>query len=173
MGNHFCLPHPRHIEIFSFFGHSSIDVVRVGCNCLEPFDYGVVISLQRKSSLQHDATSFRNMMPPVSEIIGSPICLWGIASLYTLNHHLPDGGAKTWKKTSALCLLIGIGIVFSAPSIPEWIVVDNELGVSSPYAPISSLGSQLASQSRSRTGGWGIFVCVASNATRRNRSNCL
>lgn len=117
----------------------------------------VLSPLTMTLSSHYNGGAYYNMMPPVSEMIGSAISLWGIATLHTLNHYLPDGGAETWKKTSALCLLIGIGVVFSAPSVPEWIRGDVEMGVSNPYAAISSLGSQLAKQSRSRTGGWGLL----------------
>jgi hypothetical protein len=118
----------------------------------------VLSPLAMALSSHYHGGAYYNVLPPISEMIGSAISLWGIASLSTLNHYLPDGGAETWKKTSALCLLVGIGVVFSAPSIPEWLVSDTESGISNPYASISSLGSQLAKSGRSRTGGWGLLL---------------
>ena len=120
----------------------------------------VLSPLTMALSSHYHGGAYYNMLPPVSEMIGSAISLWGIATLSTLNHYLPDGGAETWKKTSALCLLVGIGVVFSAPSMPEWLVSDTETGISNPYASISSLGSQLAKKGRSRTGGWGLLAAA-------------
>lgn len=95
---------------------------------------------------------------PISEMAGFALSLWGIASLSMINYYLPDGGAETWKKSAAVTFLLGIGVTFSAPTVPGWIVGDGELGVSNPYAAISSLGTTIATQGRNRTGGWGILA---------------
>lgn len=108
-------------------------------------------------STHYNGGAYYRMAPPVSEMIGFGLTLWGIASLSTLNYCLPDGGAETWKKASALTLLMGIGVAWSAPAVPEWIMGDIDFGISNPYAAISSLGSQLANQSQSRSGGWGVL----------------
>jgi hypothetical protein len=95
-------------------------------------------------------------------MIGFALTLWGVACLSMLNHYLPDGGAETWKKAAALTLLMGVGVAFSAPTVPEWIAADDGFGISNPYATISSLGSRLVRQGRSRSGGWGILsACLA------------
>ena len=108
-------------------------------------------------STHYNGGAYYRMAPPLSEMFGFGLCLWGVASLSMLNHLLPDGGGETWKKASALTLLMGVGIAFSAPAMPEWLSSDTEFGISNPYAAISSLGSQLANQGRSRTGGWGLL----------------
>lgn len=73
-----------------------------------------------------------------------------------LNHYLPDGGGEAWKKLSALAFLMGVGIFFGAPSIGA------SLGQAaySPYASVSSIGSQLVLRGKSRTGGWGMLSAV-------------
>ena len=76
-------------------------------------------------------------------MIGFALTLWGVACLSMLNHYLPDGGAETWKKAAALTLLMGVGVAFSAPTVPEWIAADDGFGITNPYATISSLGSRL------------------------------
>lgn len=108
-------------------------------------------------STHYNLGSYYNMALPFSETIGCALSLWGIATLYMLNHYLPDGGGVTWKKAAALTLLMGLGIAVSAPTLPEWLVGENDFGISNPYAEISSLGSRLASQGHNRTGGWGIL----------------
>jgi hypothetical protein len=108
-------------------------------------------------STHYNGGAYYRMAPPISEMIGFGLTLWGISSLSTLNHYLPDGGAETWKKASALTLLMGIGVACSAPAVPEWMTGDTDFGISNPYAAISSLGSQLADQRQSRSGGWGIL----------------
>lgn len=95
--------------------------------------------------------------PPLSEMIGGALAMWGIATLAMVNSFLPDGGAETWKKAAALTLLMGIGVAFSAPTIPDWIVGTNSVGMANPYASISSLGTSLVVQGRNGTGGWGIL----------------
>jgi hypothetical protein len=101
--------------------------------------------------------AYYKVAPPLSEMAGFALTLWGTASLAMINYYLPDGGAETLKKASALTFLMGIGVTFSAPTVPDWIVGDSGLGVSNPYAAISSLGITLATQGRNRTGGWGIL----------------
>ena len=108
-------------------------------------------------STHYNLGSYYNMSLPLSETIGCALSLWGIATLHMLNHYFPDGGGETWKKISALTLLMGLGVAFSAPTVPEWLVGENDLGISNPYAGISSLGSRLATQGHNRTGGWGIL----------------
>jgi len=108
-------------------------------------------------STHYNLGAYYNMALPLSEIVGCALSLWGIATLYMLNHYLPDSGGETWKKVSALTLLMGLGIAFSAPSVPQWLIGEKNSGISSPYAAISSLGTSLATQGRSRTGGWGIL----------------
>lgn len=108
-------------------------------------------------STHYNGGAYYSMAPPISEMIGFGLTLWGLASLSMLNHYLPDGGGETWKKASALTLLMGIGVAFAAPTVPEWLTGDSDFGISNPYAAISSLGSQLANQGKSRTGGWGIL----------------
>jgi len=108
-------------------------------------------------SSHYNLGAYYNMALPLSEIVGCALSLWGIASLYMVNHYLPDGGGETWKKVAALTLLMGVGIAVSAPTVPEWLTGENDLGISNPYAGISSLGTFLAAQGHNRTGGWGIL----------------
>jgi hypothetical protein len=98
--------------------------------------------------------SFRNdsyyndVSPPISELIGAAISVWGLACVSMLNHYLPDGGGEALKKLSALAFLMGIGTVFAAPSLG----MSARTAAENPYASLSSLGSQLMSRSKSRTG---------------------
>lgn len=108
-------------------------------------------------STHYNGGAYYSMAPPLSEMIGFALSLWGVACLFMLSHYLPDGGAENWKKASALTLLMGIGIAFSAPTVPEWLVGDTDFGISNPYAAISSLGSEMANQGRTRSGGWGLL----------------
>lgn len=108
-------------------------------------------------SVHYNMGSYYNMALPVSETLGCALALWGVATLYMLNHYFPDGGCEIWKKSSALTLLMGVAIAFSAPTVPEWVVGENDLGISNSYARISSVGSRLATQGHNRTGGWGIL----------------
>lgn len=117
----------------------------------------VLTPLVMALSSHYGGGAYYKVAPPLSEMAGFALTLWGIASLSMMNYYLPDGGAETWKKASALTLLMGIGVTFSAPTVPDWIVGDSGLGVSNPYASISSLGTTLATQGRNRTGGWGIL----------------
>jgi hypothetical protein len=117
----------------------------------------VLTPLVMALSAHYGGGAYYKMAPPLSEMAGFALTLWGISCLSMLNHYLPDGGAETWKKASALTLLMGVGIAFSAPTVPEWIAGDDGFGVSNPYASISSLGTRLVSQGRSRTGGWGLL----------------
>ncbi len=117
----------------------------------------VLTPLAMVVSSHYGGGAYYKVAPPLSEMAGFALTLWGIASLSMLSYYLPDGGAETWKKASALTLLMGIGVTFSAPTVPDWIAGDRGLGVSNPYASISSLGVKLVSQGRNRTGGWGIL----------------
>ncbi len=109
-------------------------------------------------SVHYNLGSYYNMALPISETIGFALVLWGVATLYMLNHYFPDGGCETWKKASALTLLMGVGIAVSAPTVPDWLIGENDLGISNPYAGISSVGSRLVTQGYNRTGGWGILA---------------
>jgi hypothetical protein len=120
----------------------------------------VLTPLAMVASSHYEGGAYYKVAPPLSEMIGFALTLWGIASLSMLSYYLPDGGAETWKKGSALTLLMGIGVTFSAPSVPDWLAGDHGLGVSSPYAAISSLGTSIVSQGRNRTGGWGILAAA-------------
>ena len=108
-------------------------------------------------STHYNLGSYYNMALPISETIGCALTLWGVATLYMLNHYFPDGGGEIWKKASALTLMMGLGVAISAPTVPEWLLGENDLGISNPYAGISSLGSRLTTQGQNRTGGWGIL----------------
>jgi hypothetical protein len=108
-------------------------------------------------SVHYEAGVYYSTAPPLSEMFGFALTIWGIACMYMLNHYLPDGGADTWKKISVLTLLMGAGIAFAAPTVPEWLSGDSGYGVSNPYASVSSLGSRLVKESKNRTGGWGIL----------------
>ena len=119
----------------------------------------VLTPLAKALSSHYGGGAYYSMPPPLSEMAGVALALWGIATLSMLNHLLPDGGGETWKKSAALTLLMGVGVAISAPTVPEFILTDNSTtGVSnSPYASISSLGTRLMHQ-KSRTGGWGILA---------------
>jgi hypothetical protein len=117
----------------------------------------VLTPLVMALSAHYGGGAYYSMAPPLSEMIGFALTLWGISCLSLLNHYLPDGGGETWKKAAALTLMMGVGVALSAPTVPEWIAGDDGMGVSNPYASISSLGSRLVDQGRSRTGGWGIL----------------
>jgi len=136
--------------------------IAIYCLCLLPLilitSVPIVLSpLVMALSTHYNLGSYYNMALPLSETVGCALSLWGIASLYMVNDYLPDGGGETWKKVSALTLLMGLGIALSAPTVPEWLVGENDLGISNPYAGISSLGTYLATQGHNRTGGWGIL----------------
>jgi hypothetical protein len=102
---------------------------------------------------EYGGDSFYSSTPPVSELIGSTVALWGLACLSTLNFYLPDGGGEMWKKLSALAFLMGVGIFFTAPTFGA----GNKDVMMNPYASISSVGSQMVLRSKSRTGGWGLL----------------
>lgn len=118
----------------------------------------VLTPLTMTLSSHYGGGAYYNVAPPLSEMFGFAVILWGIASLSMLNHYFPDGGGEIWKKTSALILLMGAGVALSAPTVPEWLGGDSGFGVSNPYASISSVGSRLAKQDKSRTGGWGVVA---------------
>jgi hypothetical protein len=100
--------------------------------------------------------SYYGVSTPTTEYIGPIVSLWGIAMLAMLNRFLPDGGGDAWKKLSALAFIMGIGIFFTAPTIGMSVGA----AASSPYATMSSLGSQLIMRGKSRTGGWGILAAA-------------
>ena len=117
----------------------------------------VLSPLVKALSVHYNLGSYYNMALPVSETLGCALALWGVSTLYMLNNYFPDGGCELWKKSSALTLLMGVAIAFSAPTVPEWLMGENDLGISNSYARISSVGSRLATQGHNRTGGWGIL----------------
>ena len=118
----------------------------------------VLTPLVKALSAHYGGGAYYSMPPPLSEMVGVALALWGMSTLSMLNHYLPDGGGETWKKSAALTLLMGVGVALSAPTVPEFILGDNDTTTfsNSPYASISSLGTRLMNQ-RSRTGGWGIL----------------
>jgi hypothetical protein len=113
----------------------------------------VLLPLVNVLSGNYRKESYYNVKTPISEVIGATIALWGLACISTINYLLPDGGAEAWKKLSALAFLMGLGFLFAAPTLG----INVGSAASNPYASISSLGSQLLSRSKSRTGGWGIL----------------
>lgn len=113
----------------------------------------VLFPLVGAISGNYGGDNYYSATPPISELVGSAISLWGLSCLSMLNYYLPDGGGKVWKKLSALSFLMGIGIFFAAPTLGASV---GEAG-SNPYAAISSLGSDLISQGKSKTGGWGLL----------------
>jgi len=117
----------------------------------------VLLPIVKGVSAHFSAGAYYSEVEPFSEIFGFGLSLWGASSLSFLNHYLPDGGAETMKKTSAFTLLMGILVASSAPPMPHYIGANGGLGTSNPYAAVSSLGSHLVQQGRSRTGGWGLL----------------
>lgn len=113
--------------------------------------------------------SYYDVSPPLSVILGYILSFWGLASLSMLNHYLPDAGGELFKKFSAMTFLMAIGLVFVAPTFPDW-MVDAFLAVgagkspasvlsksfNNPYAALSSLGSELIRGEKSKSGGWGL-----------------
>jgi len=95
---------------------------------------------------------YANRSPAISEVIGFACALWGLACLSMLNYYLPDGGGDMYKKVAALTFLMGIGLVFCAPAAGG-----KKRRTDSVYAAMSSVSSELANQSRSRSGGWGLL----------------
>mmetsp|Transcript_10802 Transcript_10802/g.19730 ORF Transcript_10802/g.19730 Transcript_10802/m.19730 type:complete len:1291 (-) Transcript_10802:164-4036(-) len=89
----------------------------------------------------HYNVSYYGSAPVVSEVIGYAFSIWGISVLSMTNHFLPDGGAESWQKMSALSFLMGLGVAFTAPTLPSWLVSQNSSSFStaSPFASISSL----------------------------------
>eukprot|EP00978_Attheya_sp_CCMP212_P021168 scaffold61530_cov51-Attheya_sp.AAC.3 len=89
----------------------------------------------------HYNVSYYGSAPVISEVIGYAFSIWGISVLSMTNHFLPDGGAESWQKMSALSFLMGLGVAFTAPTLPSWLVSQNSSSFStaSPFASISSL----------------------------------
>jgi hypothetical protein len=98
--------------------------------------------------------------PGWTEILGFAMSLWGVSSLFMVNHYLPDGG-EAWKKVSALTFLMGVGVAISAPAGPDWLggsgATSKKNLARNPYAALSSVGTNLANNDRSRSGGWGLL----------------
>ena len=116
---------------------------------------------------------YYEVSPPLSIILGYILSFWGVASLSMLNHYLPDAGGELFKKFSALTFLMAVGLVFAAPSLPDW-MVDGMMMVgagkspkdllqksfNNPYATLSSLGVQLIRGKKSKSGGWGLVSAI-------------
>jgi hypothetical protein len=115
---------------------------------LEPF--AVVVS-------GHYGGAYYVSPPGPAEILGFAMSLWGLSCLSMVNHYLPDGGGEKWKKLSALTFLMGVGVALSAPTVPDWIGGARAKAAGNPYATISSVGTHLATNDRSRSGGWGLL----------------
>ena len=113
----------------------------------------VVLPFINAVRAQFTQTSYYLSSPPISELLGSAVALWGLSLISMLNHFLPDGGAEAWKKLASLAFLMGLGIYFVAPTVG--------LGVGSamydPYAHLSSVGRQLIIRGKIATAGWGII----------------
>jgi hypothetical protein len=92
---------------------------------------------------------------PVPELVGASFGLYALFSLHMLNHCLPDGGGEAWKKICGLSFLLGMGLVFVAPTLGP--AIDTTMN---PYAAMSNYGSRLISRGMYRTGGWGILSTV-------------
>ena len=86
--------------------------------------------------------------PKLSEVIGYSTSLWGLSVLQMINHFLPDGGADTMRRLSALIFVMGLFISFSAPAIPGTSSTDDSL--------FKSVSSTDAGDSNS-SGGWGLI----------------
>lgn len=102
--------------------------------------------------LVRDNGAYYNTPATVSELIGAGSSLWGLAVLSMLNHFLPDGGADVWRKASALAFLLGLGVLFAAPTMPG---LNATTTPSRVFASVSSLGDGMAS---GRSGGWGLVA---------------
>jgi hypothetical protein len=98
-------------------------------------------------------------LPAASETFGWTCALWGLALLSALNHLLPDGGAETWKKTSALTFLMGMGVAMAAPTVPSWMSGGKSSYLDlNPFAFFSS-ASPLGGRS-THAGGWGLLTAA-------------
>ena len=113
----------------------------------------VLVPLLKAIKSDFQGLAYYNLNPPASEVIGFALTLWGTASLFMLNYYLPDGGGEVWKKLAALGFLSGLGIFFAAPTLG----FAGE-AMYNPYASISSVGIQVLSRGKSRTGGWGLVA---------------
>jgi hypothetical protein len=124
-----------------------------------------------------DGGSYYDVTPPLSVVIGYILCFWGVASLAMLNHYLPEAGGELFKRFSAVTFLLSIGLIFAAPSLPDWFVdmlstmsmgkspkllLEKSFSKSfqNPYATLSSLGVQLIRGKKSRSGGWGLLAAI-------------
>lgn len=116
---------------------------------------------------------YYEMSPPLSIILGYILSFWGVASLSMLNHYLPDAGGELFKKFSALTFLMAVGLIFAAPSMPQWMIEGMMMmgagkspksllqkSFNNPYATLSSLGVQLIIGKKSRSGGWGLVSAI-------------
>ena len=96
--------------------------------------------------------------------LAETIALWSLASLAMLNHYLPDGGGEFWKKLSALSFLGAMFLFFAGRMLSATGGGSNTRYVpTNPYVVASSIGGQLDSHNKRRTGGWGLLsACLAS-----------
>lgn len=99
--------------------------------------------------------------PTASETFGWVCSLWGVALLSAVNHLLPDGGGETWKKTSALAFLMGLGVALAAPTIPPWMLHGRFQHAAMQLNPFASFSSQSpVSRRSSHAGGWGLLAAA-------------
>jgi len=99
----------------------------------------------------HNKAAYYVTSPRYSEIIGYAASLWGIAVLSMTNYFLPDGGAETWRRVSAILFLTGLFVSFSSPAIP---------GGKSSWEESNNLFQSVSSldvEDESNSGGWGLI----------------
>ena len=99
--------------------------------------------------MDYGSSAYNIASPKLSVVIGYSISLWGFSVLQMINHFLPDGGADTVRRLSALIFVMGLFISFSAPAIPgTGSAVDGSI-----YKNVFNTD---ASDSNS-SGGWGLI----------------
>uniref|UniRef100_A0A6U6IPV7 Uncharacterized protein n=1 Tax=Odontella aurita TaxID=265563 RepID=A0A6U6IPV7_9STRA len=128
--------------------------VTVYCGIVLPMIIAVSLPtvIKQLLGLVRDGGAYYNTPPTLFELLGAGSSLWGLAVLSMLNHFLPDGGAEIWRKASALMFLLGLGILFAAPTLPG----SSDLTTPSRvFATVSSLGDGVSS---GKTGGWGLIA---------------
>lgn len=126
--------------------------VTVYCGVLLPVIIAMSLPTVIKQilGLIRDNGAYYNTPPTLTELIGAASSIWGLSVLSMLNHLLPDGGADVWRKASAMTFLLGLGVLFSAPTLPG--AYDSSMP-SRVFASISSLGDGVVG---GRSGGWGL-----------------
>jgi hypothetical protein len=95
----------------------------------------------------YGSSAFYYASPKFSEVIGYSCAIWGLAMLHMINHFLPDGGADTMRRFSALIFVMGLFVSFSAPAIPGSTADEDSM-----YSTVSSIDQDDSSSS----GGWGL-----------------